>query len=61
MTQLRELNAHILGLVINGSQASASYFGYGGQGRDEVAATDRATRPRRPERPERPERSGSKR
>jgi capsular exopolysaccharide synthesis family protein len=67
MTQLRELNAHILGLVINGSQASASYFGYGGRGRDEMGAADRAARRSRPERSERserserPERSGSKR
>jgi capsular exopolysaccharide synthesis family protein len=70
MTQLRELNAHILGLVINGSQASASYFGYGGRGRDEMGAADRAARRSRPERserserserPERTERSGSKR
>jgi succinoglycan biosynthesis transport protein ExoP len=64
MTQLRELNAHILGLVINGSQPSASYFGYGGRGRDEVGGADRDARRQRPERPERaerPERSGSKR
>lgn len=56
MTQLRELNAHILGLVINGSQNTTGYFGYSESGRD-LSALERAGRRRRPERPERPERS----
>jgi capsular exopolysaccharide synthesis family protein len=60
MTQLRELNAHILGLVINGSQGAPDYYEYRDAGQ-ELPVGSRSARQSRIAERERRSRSASKR